>query len=489
MSKPQDWKAHLARIHGPSLEVRHAGQTYFRSDKAPLHGAAFAPDDRTLILTRSEELLREMLEDRNLAPPRRSWDEAWKKVAKGQVMIGLDTRWLRRRMAELQQGGGRGTATPQEALALKFQTFSPLWEKTRSYALGINANDQSLTVDLVAGAGSDQDAKPVAETIQAMVTLGKNALQGLRQAAAGGEGVDWLLQTAASLLEKAQVETSEGFVHLSARSSVDLAEGIKLLVPAVDHARATARRAQSTNNLKQIGLAFFNYHNANDRFPRAVNLGGKSGKVPYSWRVAILPYIDQQALYNAYHFDEPWDGPNNRKLIDKMPVIYQYPGAEGTPAKSGSTSYFVFSGPSTVLSVGTPQGGAAGNPGSRSTNAQVPRSNPGAPGGSGGLINTTPLPLQNEPVPREPSIPQITDGASNTIMAVEARRDIPWTKPEDIPFDPKGSLPELGGYWENGFNALFADGSVRALKSSIQPRILKALITRDGGEILSSDSY
>ena len=148
-------------------------------------------------------------------------------------------------MAELQQGGGRGTATPQEALALKFQTFSPLWEKTRSYALGINANDQSLTVNLVAGAGSDQDAKPVAETIQAMVTLGKNALQGLRQAAAGGEGVDWLLQTAASLLEKAQVETAEGFVHLSARSSVNLAEGIKLLVPAVNHARATARRARA----------------------------------------------------------------------------------------------------------------------------------------------------------------------------------------------------------------------------------------------------
>ena len=134
-------------------------------------------------------------------------------------------------------------------------------------------------------------------------------------------------------------------------------------------------------------------------------------------------------------------------------------------------------------------GWCGGKPRIEVDECEVPRSNPGTPGGSGGLINTTPLPLQNEPVPREPSIPQITDGASNTIMAVEARRDIPWTKPEDIPFDPKGSLPELGGYWENGFNALFADGSVRALKSSIQPRILKALITRDGGEILSSDSY
>ncbi len=84
---------------------------------------------------------------------------------------------------------------------------------------------------------------------------------------------------------------------------------------------------------------------------------------------------------------------------------------------------------------------------------------------------------------------QITDGTSNTILAVEARRDIPWTKPEDIPFDSKAPLPELGGFTANGFNALFADGSVHFLKKSIQPHVLKALITRDGGEVVSSDSY
>ncbi len=129
--------------------------------------------------------------------------------------------------------------------------------------MGIHATDEALTVDLVAGTGSEQDAKPVAETMQAMVTLGKNALQGLRQdlrqPVAGGEGMEWLLQAAGSLLEKARVETSEGFVHLSANSPVDLAEGIKFLVPAVTTARASARRSQSVNNLKQIGLAFYNY--------------------------------------------------------------------------------------------------------------------------------------------------------------------------------------------------------------------------------------
>ncbi len=496
MSKPQDWKAHLAQVHGPSVEVRHAGQTYLRSDNAPLPGAFFTPDDRTLVHTHNEELLRELLEDRNAPAPHRSWDEAWKKVAKGQVMMGLETRWIRRRVAHIQQNGRPGPRTPQETLVSHVQSFSPLWENARSYALGINGNDKGLTVDLVAGTGSDQDAKPVAETIQAMVILGKNALHGLpqdlRQPVSGGEGMEWLLKAAGSLLEKAGVETSEGFVHLSAHSSVDLAEGIKVLVPVVTTAQASSRRFQSVNNLKQIGLAFYNYRDANNRFPAAVNFGGKSGKVPYSWRVAILPYIEQQALYNAYNFDEPWDGPNNRRLIEKMPAIYGYPGAEGTLAIPGYSAYFVFTGPSTALSVGPP-GGAAGRAGGMSAaigaTGQPHQPNAGPPKGAGDRLNTPPLQPVDAPVSDEPGVRQITDGTSNTILAVESRRDIPWTKPEDIPFDSKVQLPNVGEFSEDGFNALFADGSVRFVKKSIQPQVLKALITRDGGEVISSDSY
>ena len=73
--------------------------------------------------------------------------------------------------------------------------------------------------------------------------------------------------------------------------------------------------------------------------------GGKTGKVPYSWRVAILPYIEQQELYNAYNFDEPWDGPHNRMLIDKMPATYSYPGQDGTPASRSKTVVLRLHGP------------------------------------------------------------------------------------------------------------------------------------------------
>ena len=89
----------------------------------------------------------------------------------------------------------------------------------------------------------------------------------------------------------------------------------------------------------------------------------------------------------------------------------------------------------------------------------------------------------------KPSDRDVTDGTSNTILAVEAQRDVPLTKPEDIPFDPKLPLPQIGGFTEHGANVLFGDGSVRYIRKTISPAALKALITRAGGEVISSDAY
>jgi type II secretory pathway pseudopilin PulG len=99
---------------------------------------------------------------------------------------------------------------------------------------------------------------------------------------------------------------------------------IALLLPAVQAAREAARRAQCVNNLKQIGLAFHNYHDANNQLPPAASTDAK-GKRLLSWRVALLPYIEQQALYGQFKLDEPWDSPNNIKLLDKIPTTYRCP--------------------------------------------------------------------------------------------------------------------------------------------------------------------
>ena len=85
-----------------------------------------------------EDLLRELIEDRNAPAPRHPWDEAWNKVAKGQVMLALETRWLRRRIAQGLPGGTRPRAAARRDV--KLETISPLLEKARSYALGIDAS-------------------------------------------------------------------------------------------------------------------------------------------------------------------------------------------------------------------------------------------------------------------------------------------------------------------------------------------------------------
>lgn len=437
----QDWAALVKKLAPRAEEAHHDGQTYLRiTSGGPIDWAVYATADKRTLVVAEDVVLRDLIADRNATAPRHPWDDAWNKLPEGQARIAIDARWLRRQIA-------RSRAVPPHAAVLALDTFSPLYEKAESYAAGIVSTDRSVAIDLVAVAGSPEKAGEVAETLQAVLTLTRNTVRGLRRDTDGpgpnSEARDWLLEAADSLVAQTKVETSQAFVRVHGESSVDLAEGVRLLVPAVKSAQVAAHRTESVLNLKRIGLAFFNYNSVAHHFPASINQD--KGGFPYSWRVAILPYLEGHEyleLYGQYHFDEPWDGPNNRKLLDRMPRIYAYPAHDGSPTSQSHTSYFLPAGPSTI-------GGVVG--GAR--------------------------------------IEQITDGTSNTILAVEAIREIPWTKPEDIPFDPKAPPPEMGGFTPDGFNAVFADGSVHFLKNTINPSVLKALMTQDGGEVVSVDQY
>ncbi len=211
---------------------------------------------------------------------------------------------------------------------------------------------------------------------------------------------------------------------------------IGLLLPAVQAAREAARRAQCVNNLKQIGLAMHNYLSANNCFPPGA-ITDADGKPLLSWRVSILPFIEQQGLYEEFHRDEPWDSPHNQALIARMPATYLCP-SDG-PDTEHTTRYQVIVGPGTIFE------GVKGTP-----------------------------------------INEITDGTSNTLLVVEAKNPVPWTRPDDIPVD--GLTTGVGSKHPGGFNALMADGSVRFFKMSINPVMLQAMATRNGGEVVTDDS-
>jgi hypothetical protein len=220
-----------------------------------------------------------------------------------------------------------------------------------------------------------------------------------------------------------------------------------LLIPAVQKVREAAQRINSANNLKQIGIAMHNYHDTNGTFPPAA-ITSEDGKPLLSWRVAILPYLEQQALYKEFHLDEPWDSPHNMKLLERMPKVYFNP-RRGLTSELGSTYYQVFV--------------SKREPGERSVFQE------GGPSASLTAITNT-------------------DGTAYTWLAIEADEATPWTKPGDIPYSPKRPLPRLGRLYPGGYMALFADGSVRTMRPNLPERVIRALITfNDGVELSEKD--
>jgi len=217
-------------------------------------------------------------------------------------------------------------------------------------------------------------------------------------------------------------------------------QGAELLRAAVEpglrSAQAASQRARSVNNLKQIALAMHIYHDIHKHFPPAASLG-PDGKPLLSWRVLLLPHLDQEPLYREFHLDEPWDSEHNRALIERMPDVFSSPLAKlKTP---GHTSYLAPRAEGTIL-----DGGEA------------------------------------------VSLKDITDGTSNTILIVEADDDqvVIWTQPDDLPLDLDHPQAGLGGLLDGQFLAAIADGSVQTLHvDSDQEQLRRFFLRADGNPV------
>lgn len=214
-------------------------------------------------------------------------------------------------------------------------------------------------------------------------------------------------------------------VTAEAPASVD--ELAALVAPMLEQVQSAAGRAQGANNLRQMGLAMHNHHAAFNKLPPA-----KLEKGGLSWRVAILPFLEQEGLATKFKLDEAWDSEANKALLAEMPKVFEHPTRKAPP---GHTFYRVIVGPGTIFGDGS----------------------------------------------ESLSFARIADGTSNTLLIVEAESAVPWTKFDEVVFDPKGKPPVLG---EKGrFGAVFADGHVQFL--DVPAETLTALITAAGGEVVN----
>jgi hypothetical protein len=248
-----------------------------------------------------------------------------------------------------------------------------------------------------------------------------------------------LLKEVQESLKATKVEQEGKTLQASAQLKVDVANLGAVLVPVLQKIRASAARAQSSNNLKQIGLAMHNYADTNQRMPPHATYD-TNGKPLLSWRVLILPYLAQEDLYKEFHLNEPWDSEHNKKLLAKMPKTYASPQDEKS-IKEHLTHYQGFVGKGAFFE------------------------------GKQGLLFPAEFP----------------DGTSNTFMIVEATKAVPWTKPEDLLYDPAKPLPKLGLPGADGFLAAICDGSVRFCSHKTAEKTLRLVIERNDGMPIPAD--
>ncbi len=172
-----------------------------------------------------------------------------------------------------------------------------------------------------------------------------------------------------------------------------------------------------------------NYADQHGSLPAAA-IYSADGKPLLSWRVALLPFIEQQALYDEFKLDEPWGSPHNRTLLDKMPSVYQH--FHGRKAPDGHSTYYrVFVGPGAAFE---------------------------------GPVGV--------------SLKDFPNGTSNTFLIVEAADAVPWTKPEELEFAPSTSLPALGGHFPDVFLAAFADGMVQTISRNDSDQVRARLLRK-----------
>jgi prepilin-type N-terminal cleavage/methylation domain-containing protein/prepilin-type processing-associated H-X9-DG protein len=279
---------------------------------------------------------------------------------------------------------------------------------------------------------------------------------------------------------------------------------IGLLIPAVQRVREAANRMSCNNNLKQIGLALHNYHDANGKFPPGVVEGpfpafgvttnAEHGNMPF-----VLPYLEQEALFKQYDRNLNWSHPGNQSVVFRRLTVLQCPSAE--PDRETYITVGLARNDTGVFACSDYAGFG-----------QVPQA----------LLDSdfVDRPATPDGVMKKNfmcRLTDITDGTSNTILYTEdagrpylwhkgkripdslisggpwAGRNLIWGGPPDVESPPWpcaincSNHREIYSFHPAGANAVFADGHVQFLRVGMSIKVLAALVTRAGGEVVPAD--
>jgi len=485
--KPYD-QAKAKKLLGPGASVE---QKY--KEKSFLVGARksalYFLNDKTYVLAFSEVAPWETPGNKAIALMKQILDRPEQARAQGPLAAALDLAANKRHAVV-----GVNFMDPQIQKEMKhavaelnkpwrqdpFWTLVPL-VNTRTAALALDVKEGGVQLEGNLTYSDPERADDALGAAQDALALARILLLGrvghqLRSEIADGETdpqmhiFSLLCKQAESALRKTTVERRLAAVQIKAQVQIDLdalEAQAKITAKAAAKGEGYVPRRlliESNNNIKTLVLCL---HACNDTYfvlPPTAICSKENGKPLLSWRVAILPFVDQPGLYRQFKLDEPWDSETNIKLLPLMPKVYA--PVRGKTAEPFTTFYQAFAGKNTAFEINpdkTAMWGALGT--------SIPRS--------------------------------FTDGTSQTIGIVEAGEAVPWTKPADVPFDAAKPLPKLGGIFNGAFHVGMMDGSVRffrgVAKEGVEPKdappgfvtekTLRAAITRNGGEPLGPDWF
>lgn len=416
----------LAKQLARAPKATHSGKEYYQADLAVL----FA-DDRTLVLA-PEPVLKRMIDAAGADSPLLKMLRKADAADDAQAIVALEP--LRPLINQV-------LANPPP-LPPALGDLLQLPKLVEQVHVRVSGGVRQVSLSLTAG--DAQQAGDVERILKQAIAVGKQmALVQMAQEMQRADPddpvaratqkyahrlIDYFAKRIEPKRDGLQVAIKSDFTFGAGQSAVLAA----LLLPAVQSARAAARRTQSMNNVKQLVLGIHIYENQHAKLPNSIV--DKNGKPLLSWRVHLLPFLDQQALYNKFHLDEPWDSEHNKALLSQMPAVFRHPEQDPQDFR---TRYLGVAGKGTFFGE------------------------------------------------RDLTFAKIVDGTSNTIAVVEVAPEqaVEWTRPQDWEFNPQQPARGLLQRGAPGFLAGFADGSVRFISENVDTAALKAAFTIAGGEV------
>jgi beta-lactamase regulating signal transducer with metallopeptidase domain len=408
LSQEQDWPALLAKIGAEREEHEHGGKTYHVLTSNPDQGCASTTTavlaiDAITVLLGSEHDVKMAIDAGPAAFSETARFEAASQLDAHPLVVALTPEALKFSADhglihnllrnELIPGGAKSADMVLDGLQFAVMAMGKATQSDPSTEKPVeDADPQTLKIMLRYENGAQ--AQRGAETVAAVATLAKNAWEILLKSAPPARTREendarQMLEGLAETLGKLDTRAEENQVW--ATSDSDATVGILALTSS---ASAAASRQRAMNNMKQVALALHNYYNTYRHFPPQATYD-EEGNALLSWRVLILPFLEQEALYRKFHLDEPWDSPHNKKLIEKMPEVYG-PTVDHLGLPEGSTVVLGVSG----------EGAAFTREGTQ--------------------------------------FKEFRDGMSMSAMLVETNTSIPWTQPLDLPIEAAKDPKQLG---------------------------------------------